>query len=244
MISIEKRVSALLIAIAMLFQLTACGIGEKASSIASSAGDTLSSAKDSVETWYNGIDFAKFKAGWDAAVDWMGAAYSAAASSTFLQTDYIQSVAGAINDLEVSINSAYGSARGIAQEAGFAAEKWTAGTFNIDAAARGSAARAEVVGSNELGSVDVATSYGEDASLKYYKTGAASGKAQAKTIVEAYTEYARGNPDAKSMGEYMDSKGYDYETQSGLLPLYDGQTRIIPTDQMPAIASPLRLSAV
>ena len=233
MISIEKRVSALLIAIAMLFQLTACGIGEKASSIASSAGDTLSSAKDSVETWYDGIDFTKFKAGWDAAVDWMGAAYSAAANSAFLQTDYIQSVAGAINDLETSINSAYGSARGIAQEAGFAAEKWTAGTFNIDAAAKGSAARAEVVGSHEFGSVDVATNYGEEASLKYYKSGAASGKAQAKTLVEAYTEYARGNPDAKSMSEYMDSNGYDYETQSGLLPLYDGQTRIIPTDQLP-----------
>ena len=231
--SVEKRASALLIVVVMLFQLTACGIGEKASSIASSAGETFSSAKDSVETWYNGIDFTKFKAGWDAAVDWMGAAYSAAANSAFLQTDYIQSVAGAINDLETSINSAYGSARGIAQEAGFAAEKWTAGTFNIDAAAKGSAARAEVVGSHELGSVDVATNYGEEASLKYYKTGAASGKAQAKTLVEAYTEYARGNPDAKSMSEYMDSNGYDYETQSGLLPLYDGQTRIIPTDQLP-----------
>jgi len=31
----------------------------------------------------------------------------------------------------------------------------------------------------------------------------------------------------------MDSKGYDFESQNELLPLYDGQTRIIPTDQLP-----------
>lgn len=224
---------AIALVVTFLLELTACGIGEKATRIAGTARKTAISAKDAVVDWYNGIDFERFRAGWDAAVDWMGSAYSAAVNSAFLQTDYIQGVSNAINDFKASMNSAYGSARGVAQEAGFAAEKWVSGTFNIDAAAKGSEYRAETVGSHALGSVDVATNYGEEASLKYYQSGAASAKAQAETLIKAYTDYARGKTDPMSLQEYMDSHGYDYETQSKLLPLYDGQTRIIPTDQLP-----------
>jgi len=213
--------------------------GEVKDTISSAASDAWNTTKEkagelkkSVVNWYNNIDFSKFKAGWDAATDWMGAAYSAASFEAFMQTDYIQGVSNAINDLGASINSAKGSVRGIAQEAGFAAEKWHAGTFNIDAAARGSSYKASVVGSNELGSADVATYYGEQASLKYYQSGNASAKAQATTIMKKYTEYASGKSDPISLEEYMDMNGYDPNTQSSLLPLYDGQTRIIPSNQI------------
>lgn len=200
----------------------------KASEIKDGVITKAGELKDAVINWYNSIDFSKFKAGWDAVTDWMGAAYSAAVS-----IDYLQGVSNAINDLGASINSAKGSVRGIAQEAGFSAEKWHAGTFNIDAAAKGSSYRANVVGSNELGSADVVTNYGEQASLKYYQSGSASAQAQATTIMKKYTEYASGKIDPISLEEYMDMNGYDPNTQSSLLPLYDGQTRIIPTDQIP-----------
>lgn len=177
--------------------------------------------------WYQGIDLAKFKDGWDAAVNWAGSAYAATMSS-----ELVANVGTAINNFKVDMNAAYGSARGIAQEAGFAAEKWMADTFNIDAAARGSTYSAKTVNSHGLGSTDVTTNYSEQVSLKYYSTAQGSAHAQAETLIEAYRDYYVQAKNPMSLQEYMDSHGYDYETQSKLLPLYDDQTRIIPTDQM------------
>lgn len=222
-----KKVTALLLTVVMLFQLTACGFGDKVKDIVSSAKDTAIDAKDAIVEWYQGIDLSRFKDGWDAAVSWTGSAYAATMSS-----ELVQNVGNAINTFKVDMNAAYGSARGVAQEAGFAAEKWVADTFNIDAAARGSSYSAETVNSHVLGSADVSTNYGEDASLKYYSTAQGSAHAQAETLMKAYHEYAVQAKNPMSLKEYMDSHGYDYETQSKLLPLYDGQTRIIPIDQM------------
>ena len=128
-----KKVTALLLTVVMLFQLTACGFGDKVKDIASSAKDMAIDAKDAIVEWYQGIDLSRFKVGWDAAVSWTGSAYAATMSS-----ELVQNVGNAINTFKVDMNAAYGSARGVAQEAGFAAEKWVADTFNIDAAARGS----------------------------------------------------------------------------------------------------------
>ena len=150
-----KKATALLLTVVMLFQLTACGFGDKVKDIASSAKDTAINAKDAVVEWYKGIDLSKFKDGWDAAVDWAGSAYAATMSS-----ELVANVGTAINNFKVDMNAAYGFARGIAQEAGFAAEKWMADTFNIDAAARGSSYSAETVNSHGLGSTDVTTNYG------------------------------------------------------------------------------------
>lgn len=224
----REKAIACLIALVMVFQLAACGVVDTTKNVASSAKDTAVAAKDAIIEWYEGIDLSAFKDGWDAAVGFAGSAYASALSS-----EYVANIGSAINDFKISMNSAAGSARGIAQEAGFAAEKWAAGTFNIDATANESAYHAEVVGSNGLGSVDVTTNYGEEASLKYYGTSSGSARAQATTLIEAYTEYAHNSSDPMSLQEYMKSHGYDYKTQNKLLPLYDGQTRIIPSDQIP-----------
>ena len=228
-----KRFLSGLLIIALLLQLTACGLVDTAKHAANSAASGISSAKDSVVNWYENIDLTKFRDGWDAAVDYMGSAYSAAMSNA-----YVERVGEAINSFKTSMNSAYGSARGVAQEAGFAAEKWVAGTFNINAAANESQYHADVVGSTELGSVDVATNYGEDASLKFYSSSSGSAGAQAKTLIEAYREYytrAQSNTTKPPMSlkEYLDSKGFDAESQDALLSsIYDGQTRIIPAEQL------------
>ena len=228
-----KRFLSGLLVIALLLQLTACGLVDTAKHAANSAASGISSAKDSVINWYENIDLTKFRDGWDAAVDYMGSAYSAAMSSS-----YVESVGNAINNFKSSMNSAYGSARGVAQEAGFAAEKWVAGTFNINAAANESQYHADVVGSTELGSVDVSTNYGENASLKFYSSASGTASAQAKTLIEAYREYftrAQTNTSKPPMSlkEYLDFNGYDTETQDALLAsIYDGQTRIIPAEQL------------
>lgn len=220
-----KRSISFLLAIVLLFQLTAC---EFANTAKDSIVNTAQNVSNSVIEWYKGIDLKKFKDGWNSAVAWFGSAYTAVASS-----EYIADVGTAINSFKDSMNSAYDSARGVAQEAGFAAEKWVAGTFNIDAAARGSSYRAEVVGSTALGSVDVSTNFGENASLKYYQNANGSAQAQAGTLLEAYRTYKYKSSNPLSLEEYMDSHGYDAKTQDALLAsVYDGQLRIIPTEQL------------
>ena len=242
--TILKKTIALVLALAMIFQLTACGIKETAKNAANKVADGATtakdyvvdgvlSAKDAVVKWYDGIDLNKFEDGWNSAIAYMGTAYSAAMSS-----EYVASVGVAINNLKVQMNSATGSARGIAQEAGYAAEKWAAGTFNIDSVVRSSSYKAEVVGSNDLGSVDVTTNYGENASLKYYQSANGSAQAQAESLIDAYRKYysqatRNGAKEPMSLQEYMVSHGFVRDSQKDLLAsIYEGQTRIIPTDQL------------
>ena len=232
-IQYKSNILSLLIVFTMILQLTACGFVQNAKD---TIANTTKSATATISTWYNNIDLAKFKDGWDNIVGFIGSAYSSALSS-----DYVLSIGNAINDLKINMNSAYGSARGVAQEAGFAAEKWVAGTFNIDSAARESSYQASVVGSTELGSVDVSTNYGENASLKYYQTAKSSAQAQAKTLIQAYREYASASKNPVPFKDYMDQHGYNPEVQDELLAsVYSGQTRIIPTDQLSEASSYLQ----
>lgn len=234
-----KRLSAVILAICMAFQVTACGFADTAKDTAEKAKDTAEKAadkakekagqaKDQVVEWYEQIDFDKFKQGWDHAVDFASSKYAASMGSK-----YVKDVGKAINNMKVDINSAKGSARTVASEAGFAAEKWVAGTFNIDSVAGGSAYKADVVGSNGMGSVDVSTNYGENASLKYYKTASDSAKAQATDIIHKYSEYKAKSKNPISFEEYIDKYYVDGKDMDALYAsIYDGQTRIIPTDQL------------
>ena len=173
----------------------------------------------------------KFKDGWDKAVDFASSKYAAAMGS-----DYVTKVGESINNMKEDINKSMGSARNTAQEAGFVAEKWVADTFNIDAVARESTHTASVVGSNELGSVDVKTSYGENASLKYYNSASDSAREQATHILTKYDEYCqkckKKSKEPMSLNEYLDSKNIKNKDLDQLYAsIYEGQTRIIPEDQ-------------
>ncbi len=232
-----KRVIASILIICITVNTAACSFEEtkeKAKEKASTAVDAVenvaSNAKNTVVDWYSNLDLSHFKEGWEHSVEFLGAQYSAAMSS-----EYIANVEAELATFKTDINAAAGSARGTAQEAGFLAEKWASDTFNINAVANGSDYRAEVVGSNEFGSVDVATNYGENASLKYYKDASSSASAQAKTILESYKDYCAKTTKSEppTLAEYMNERGYDPQTQEALLAsVYEGQTRIIPADQM------------
>ncbi len=214
---------------------TAAAVKDTAVETVDKAGDAIVSAKETVVDWVTNLDFSKFQEGWDYSVDFIGGYYSAAMSG-----QYVDSVAEQIANLKANINNAAGSARGIAQEAGFAAERWTADTFNIDALARGSKYYAEVLGSSKSGSVDVATSYGENASLKYYKDSLGSAKAQATSIMEAYKEYYSGSNDPMSLQDWVNKNGYEYDLYDLFASIYEGQTRIIPSDQLAEAAEYLQ----
>lgn len=125
--------------------------------------------------------------------------------------DYIDTVEGEIKKLTDDINQFQGTGKSIDFLKGDVAEFWHADTHNIDAAINKSTLRMEVPRSTDLGSVDVQLASGDNInSLKYYKDGTASAKAQAQSTLEA-THGRSGSPTD---------------------PLYSGQYRIIPADQI------------
>lgn len=222
-----KKLCSAMIAFLLSFQLSACSFSETAQNTASVAKEKAEQAKDYVVELYNQIDMTKFKDGWDSAVDFASSKYAAAMGS-----QYVTDVGNAINKLKADINASAGSARTTAQEAGFVAEKWVADTFNIDAVANGSSNSANVVGSNGMGSVDVSTSYGENASLKYYNSGSGSAAAQAADILEEYGKYKAKAKNPMSLDEYLNKYNVKSDDLDALYAsIYEGQTRIIPADQ-------------
>ena len=178
------------------------------------------------------IDKEQFKAGWDKVVEFTNSTYGAVVGN-----EYVNSITNEIQKFANDVNKSLGSKRTVASEAGFIAEKWEAATYNIDALVKGSKERSEVVGSNGLGSVDVKTSDGQTASSKYYKTASGSAQAQALKVIRAYNKYAakaakEGSKSILSLQEYLDKNGFSSDEKEILKSIYDGQIRIIPSDQL------------
>lgn len=204
------------------------GLTSAATTAAEEVVNAATTAKNAVSQWYSNLDFSKFEEGWNYTVDFMSGQYAAVMSS-----EYVSKVETAIANLETDINASVTSARGTAQEAGFLAEKWVTDTFNINAAANESPYSAETPGSNQFASADVVTNYEEEASLKYYKTASASVEAQAKAVIKAYKEYCSKTDKEVTLKEYLNERGYSSDEQDVLMSsIYEGQTRIIPSDQL------------
>ena len=130
--------------------------------------------------------------------------------------NYANSVETEIQNLLDHLNAFKGSAKDIGFLKGDVAEFWHGDTYNINAALNKSTNRMTVPRGTGLGSVDVQSTFdvnGEklNYSLKYYKNGEASAKAQAQSVLEA-------------------SHG---KQGSGIDPLYAGQYRLIPIEQIP-----------
>lgn len=143
---------------------------------------------------------------------------------------YVQTVQSEIDALMESLNAMKGFKSDVTTLKGDVAEFWHAGTFDIDAALKGSTHRAFVDRSHDLGSVDVSTNFGDDYGLKYYRTGADSAKQQAKSIFERFKEY-QSSGGKETLEDYLSKRGY---TGDVILddPIYSGQLRLIPSDQM------------
>lgn len=219
------------------FALTAslvsgCATVEKVTDTAKDArskvADTAKNAGKTVYDWATNIDTDAFKAGWNAAVDFVEDQNAVAMSS-----EYVDSVATAINNLKTSMSDLYGSGRTLAQDAGFAAERWTAETFNIDAAAKQTGEHASVPDSNTQGSSDLETSWGEEAQLKYYAEASDTAAAQAQTILQDYNEYKTSSKNPLTLRDWLDKNGYDQKKMDELIEaVYKDQTRIVPADQL------------
>lgn len=172
------------------------------------------------------------KAGWDFATK-----YVAGGAGVGVGVGYVDGVEQAIEQLNAHMNDYAGHQDSIATLKGFSAEEWHADTFNINAALRGSGSRAVRGDSNLHASSDI-TMFLDDGtkveySLKWYATGAKSANAQAKNVIEAYHEYCskprNGSP--MTFEEYLQKNGYGPDADI-YMSVYNGQGRIIPSDQL------------
>lgn len=143
---------------------------------------------------------------------------------------YVGNVAKEIDKLVQDMHSMKGYQTDVDKLKGDAAEFWHGGTFNINAAVRGSENRVNVDRSKEFASADIIGPSGEKIGLKYYQTGVKSAKQQAMSIFERYSKY-RANGGTKSLKEYLAERGYPEDTVLSD-PIYSGQIRVIPADQM------------
>lgn len=110
------------------------------------------------------------------------------------------------------------------------AEFWLAGTFNVNAATNKSVHRAFVNRSHDFGSVDVSTNFGDNYGLKFYSSGQESAKAQATSVFQRFKEYqTQGGKD--SLTKFLSDRNYDSDAVLND-PIYSGQIRVIPHDQM------------
>ncbi len=156
--------------------------------------------------------------------------------------NYVRTIEEEISKFEKALNDELsGSGLAVDKAKGFAAEHWHAGTYNVNAALRGSANRAQVaVGDRgELGSPDIIGSAG-DAGLKYCGTAKASAKEQAMSLFERYKKYEsdaqRKGKNPISFDEYRQKKPFLEKDD----PLYSSQLRIVPKEQLKEIETFLK----
>ena len=170
----------------------------------------------------------RFREGYDFFAKNVGNNYGMAKGS-----QYIDSVELEIDSLIRNLNSFQGYDTAIDKLKGDIAEFWHSGTHNIDAVAKGVGARSYVDRSQDFASADISTNWGEVYGSKYYKSAAESAKAQAKTYYERFISQKT----IEVFEEFLKDRGYnDTEIQKILLnqhqTVYEGQTKIIPSDQL------------
>lgn len=144
---------------------------------------------------------------------------------------YVEAVDSEIDNLVNDLNTFNSSGALVNTLKGDVAEFWHAGTYNIDATINSSKNRVQVDRSHDFGSADI-TGVNFDAKfgLKYYKDGTSSAIQQSKSIFNRFSEYkSQGGKDVLEL--YLEKRGYSVDTVLSD-PIYSGQYRVIPSDQI------------
>lgn len=143
-------------------------------------------------------------------------------------SNYVNDVEKEIINLERQMNALKGNNRGIEQLKGNVAEIWHSGTHNIDAVIKQVDSRTEVPNVNTFGSADIESNFKKDFGLKYYKNGTESAKQQSTSYFERY----RADKGSTSFEEFLNKRGISESDVLAHESIYNGQTRIIPKEQM------------
>lgn len=144
---------------------------------------------------------------------------------------YVDTVNNEISLLEKSINDFAGKLTSYKLIKGDIAEFFQAGTFNVNAALNESAHRVAVDRSHDFGSVDVSSNFDENFGLKYYGSGQESARAQAVSVFQRFKEY-QATGGKVSIEKYLAERNYSDVDSVLNDPIYSGQIRVIPFDQL------------
>ena len=145
--------------------------------------------------------------------------------------EYINSINSSVEETVNNLNSFEGFLTSTKALKGDVAEFWHSGTFNINAALNGSKDRVDVDRSHDFASADISSNFGKSFGLKYYSDGQASAKAQAVSVFQRFKEY-QSNGGTDSLEEFLSKRGYTDIDSILNDPIYSGQIRIIPRDQL------------
>lgn len=144
--------------------------------------------------------------------------------------NYIDSINEQVDKLVQELNGFDGYETAAKQLKGDVFEFWQAGTFNINAAIKGSNSYVNVDRSNDFGSVDISSNFGKDFGLKAYSSGAASAKAQSVSFYERYNHYKL-DGGTEAISEFLRDRGINDESMINDS-IYSGQIRVIPKNQL------------
>ena len=150
---------------------------------------------------------------------------------TMINDAYSNSVNEEINKLIEGLNGFKGYNTDVKALKGDVAELYHAGTFNINASVNHSSNRAFVDRSHDFASADISTNYGEKYGLKYYQNGVQSAKAQSESYFQRFQEY-KSKGGTSSFEEFLRERGINENEVLASDPIYSGQVRIIPSDQL------------
>jgi len=156
---------------------------------------------------------------------------SSSGYAAYIGDQYVESVQTEIDKLTDNINKFQNSKVGVDQLKGNIFEWWHSGTANINGAAGGDKNRFYVPDSKEFASPDIIDSNGNRWSGKNYYNGAASSKEQAESLFERYMKYVSKNPET-SFEDFLQERGINFKDVLKHDPIYAGQGRLIPKDQM------------
>ena len=165
--------------------------------------------------------------------------YNAAIQNTTTQyagqqaEQYINNINSAIDTLNNDINVFKGFETGVGQLKGDVAEFWHSDTFNINAALNDSKFRTIVDRSHDFASADITSNWEESFGLKYLRNAQASADAQSTCYFERYCEYKAVSSRANlTFEDFLTERNINPDDVFRFDPIYNGQTRIIPSDQL------------
>lgn len=154
---------------------------------------------------------------------------SIGAEGVFESKAYIRNVEKEIETLKNNMNQFKGFKTDTSQLKGDIAEFWHSGTHNIDAAVKGLESKTQVIRSHGFASADIDSNFGSRYGLKYYSTASDSAKQQAKSYFEIYKQQGKSG---KTFIEFLSERGISEEEVLMHDPVYNGQIRIIPKEQL------------
>ena len=169
-----------------------------------------------------------FEEGYKAFIEVSGSTYGADRAY-----GYVARVSGSCDELQNNLNKFHGFTTDIKQLKGDVQEFLSSGTFNIKAAINDSKYKTVVDRSHGYASPDITTNWGENYGLKALFSGAASAKAQSISHFQRYMEYkAKSGRIDLLFEDFIKEKGLNASEILESDPIYSGQMRLIPEDQL------------